>query len=127
MKHRQPVLGWEGTIIGVAGVSGGQLFRRDDRWHTTSWGALDVEWAFLTNHDNHFLPLLRGQLGGAEGDSDGFVAGLGGGALAFPHGVCSTEYSFDLTLLVRHVAHDTQLTLTARGAYYPVVPGCASP
>ena len=127
IKHRQLVVGWEGAVIGVAGVSGGQLFRRDERWRATSWGALDVEWAFLTKHGNHFVPLLRGQVGGAEGETDGFVAGVGAGALAFPNGVCSTDYSLDLTLSVRRVAGDTQLTMTTRAAYYPVVPGCASP
>ena len=128
LTHGDIVLGWEASAVGVAGLTGGQVFRHGERWRTTAWGALDFEWPVVTDRDHVAVPLLRGQLGGAEGDTAGFVAGFSAGALLRPGGICSeADYAFDLTLSIRTIAGDTQLALTGRAAYYPFTRGCANP
>ena len=130
LTHRKVIVGWEATAHGVVGLTGGQVFRHDDRWRTTSWGALDIEWLFVRRvHDPALaLPLVRAQLGGAEGDSEGLVTGVSAGALMRPSGICGDDdYSIDMTLSLRRVAGDTQLVVTSRLAFYPYAPGCASP
>lgn len=115
-------------MIGIAGLSGGQVFRRDQDWRVTSWGAVSAEWPVNTSERASTVPLFRGQLGASEGDDAGIVAGMGGGALLRPGGICGERnYTVDFTLSIRRIAGDTQLIVASRLAYYPLVPWCASP
>ena len=115
-KHKRRVIGWEASAVAVGGLSGGQAFRRDpDGWKTASWGAFGVELPLIRNRDALAAPLLRAQIGGAEGDECGFVAGFGAGAIGHWNGICGdTEYVFDTTLTIRRIAGDTQLLLVPR-------------